>query len=152
MSDEVCVCVASLSMVYFTPHVQSVLVKGVFCIPPPTLSPSAAAPPPQSWAPPTTIYAPPPPIQVLGEDHCTQLFQMTRKASGKWRAIGMELGFKTDKLDALVGEPGCHGDESYYTAMLRKWLDWAPPNHPFPTLSALVAAIRKSGKERLAND
>ena len=64
----------------------------------------------------------------------------------------MQQGFKTDKLDALVRETGYHGDESYYAAMLRKWLDWAPPNHPLPTLSALVAAIRKSGKERLAND
>ena len=64
----------------------------------------------------------------------------------------MELGFKTDKLDALVREPGRHGDEDYYAAVLKKWLDWAPPNHPHPTLRTLVAAIRKSGKERLAND
>ncbi|KAL5502159.1 hypothetical protein EMCRGX_G008883 [Ephydatia muelleri] len=102
---------------------RSVLVNGVFFTPPPTLSPSAAAPPPQSWAPHTTNNAPPPPFQVLGEDHCTQLFQMTRKASGQWRAIGMQQGFKTDKLDALVRETGYHGDESYYAAMLRKWLD-----------------------------
>ena len=77
---------------------------------------------------------------------------MTKKAADRWRVIGWELEFKADELDALVREPGRHGDEDYYAAMLRKWLDWAPPNHPLPTLSALVAAIRKSGKERLAND
>ena len=64
----------------------------------------------------------------------------------------MELGFETDELDAIVREPGRHGEEDYFAAMLRRWLDWAPLRHRYPTLSSLVAAIRAVGKERLAND
>ena len=64
----------------------------------------------------------------------------------------MELRFKTDELDALIREPGRYGDEDYYEGMLRRWLDWAPPNHSPPTLSALVAAMRAVGMERVSND
>ena len=88
---------------------------------------------------------------MLHEDHCTQLFRLTKKAADKWRVIGRELGFG-DELDKIVRELGRHGDEDYYEAMLKRWLDWAPPNHSYPTLSALVAAIRAVGKERLANE
>ena len=64
----------------------------------------------------------------------------------------MELGFKIDELDTIVREPGHYGDEDYYAAMLRRWLDWAPPNHSPPTLSALVAAMRVVGNESVAYD
>ena len=62
----------------------------------------------------------------------------------------MELGFKTDELDALELEPGHHGDEDFYAGMLRRWLDWGPHRHP--TLSSLAAALHAVGKESLAND
>ena len=64
----------------------------------------------------------------------------------------MELGFTFDELDTIVREPGHFGDEDYYAAMLRRWLVWAPPNHPYPTLSALVDAMRAVGMGRLAYD
>ena len=48
-------------------------------------------------------------------------------------------------------EPGRHGDDDYYAAMVRRWLDWAPPRHSYPTLHALADALRAAGKERLAN-
>ena len=76
---------------------------------------------------------------------------ITKSASGEWRAIGGELGFTFDELDSMVCEPGRYGDMDYYQAMLRKWLDWAPPNHADATLQCLISAFRAVGKERLAN-
>ena len=103
-------------------------------------------------ATPTSVQAPPPPPQVLSDDHHAQLFRLTKKASDRWKAIGRHLGFGDGELDAIVREPGRHGDDDYYGAMLTRWLDWAPPNHGYPTLDGLVSALRAAGKERLAND
>ena len=74
----------------------------------------------------------------------------------------MKLGFKTFELDDMqrsrshLYEESCYyGDGMYgfqYAAMLKRWLDWAPPNHSPPTLSALVAAMRAVGMERVAHD
>ena len=83
-------------------------------------------------------------------DH-TQIFKITKSASGQWRAIGGELGFTIDELDSITREPGRHGDEDYYAAMLRRWLDWAPPNHTHPSLQSLQSVLRAVGKERQAN-
>ena len=63
----------------------------------------------------------------------------------------MELGFKDNELDALSW-PEIYRKEDYYAVMLRRWLDWALPNHSPPTLTSLVAAMHAVGKERLAND
>ena len=84
-------------------------------------------------------------------DHAN-IFQSTKSACPKWRAIGWELDFTTDELDAIVREPGRNGDEDYYEAMLRRWLDWAPPNHTPPSFQSLLSALRAAGKERQAND
>jgi len=88
----------------------------------------------------------------LTENDHTQIFKTTKSASGQWRAIGGELGFKIDDLDSITREPGRHGDEDYYAAMLRRWLDWAPPNHTHPSLQSLQSVLRAVGKERQAND
>ena len=89
---------------------------------------------------------------VLNDGDHSNIFQSTKSASDKWRAIGRELGFTIDELDSIVHEPGRNGDEEYYEAMLRRWLDWAPPNHSPPSLQNLLSALRASGKERLANN
>ena len=89
---------------------------------------------------------------ILNECDHTEIFQTTESASDKWRAIGRKLGFTVDELDSIVREPGRHGDEDYYEAMLRRWLDWAPPNHTPPSLQSLLSALRAAGKERQAND
>ena len=78
----------------------------------------------------------------------------------------MKLGFTNYELDVMLPSSTSHlyeeghyygdgmynSDEVCYEAMLRRWLDWAPPNHSPPTLSALVAAMRAVGKERVAHD
>ena len=89
-------------------------------------------------------------VVLCAVDHA-ELCKITKSASGEWRSIGGELGFSIDELDSIVREPGRHGDVDYYQAMLRKWLDWAPPNHNDPTLQCLISALRVVGKERLAN-
>ena len=56
------------------------------------------------------------------------------------------------ELDTISREPGRIYHEDYYAAMLKRWLDWAPPHHSPPTLSALVAAIRAVGMGRVADN
>ena len=65
-------------------------------------------------------------------------------ASDRWKTIGRNLGFGDSELDAIVREPGRHGDDDYYGAMLKWWLDWAPPKHGYPTLDGLVTAPTSS--------
>eukprot|EP00731_Ephydatia_muelleri_P000664 Em0001g664a len=88
---------------------------------------------------------------LTADDHI-KIFQTTESASDRWRAIGVVLGFTIDELDSIVREPGRHGDEDYYAAMLRRWLDWAPPNHSPPLLHSLLSALRAKGKEIQANN
>ena len=89
---------------------------------------------------------------TLNECDHGNIFQSTKSACDKWRAIGRELGFTSDELDSIVHEPGRNGDEDYYEAMIRRWLDWALPNHTPPSLQSLQSALRAAGKERQAND
>eukprot|EP00731_Ephydatia_muelleri_P000478 Em0001g478a len=89
---------------------------------------------------------------TLNECEHGNIFQSTKSACDKWRAIGWELGFTTNELDSIVHEPGRNRDEDYYEAMLKRWLDWAPPNHTHPSLQSLQSALRAAGKERQAND
>ena len=89
---------------------------------------------------------------ILDEHDHAIIFQTTESACDKWRAIGWELGFTSAELHFIVHEPGRYGDEDYYEAMLRRWLDWAPPNHTLPSFQSLVSALRAAGKERQAND
>ena len=77
-----------------------------------------------------------------------ELFQFTKQACSEWRRIGRELGFTT-----ITREGARTTQEDYYAAMLSIWLDWAPPNHPTPTVDErLSSALRKAGNERLALD
>ena len=89
---------------------------------------------------------------TLNEYDHTEIFQTTESASDKWRAIGRKLGFTSDELDTIVREPGRNWNDDYYEAMLRRWLDWAPPNHTPPSLQSLLSALRAAGKGKHAND
>eukprot|EP00731_Ephydatia_muelleri_P035166 Em0101g1a len=89
---------------------------------------------------------------ILHDDNHTQIFKMTKKACSEWRGIGMKLGFTDNELSAIVREPGRTHEEHYYSAMLTRWLDWAPPNHYLPSVQQLSVALREVGKERVAFD
>ena len=88
---------------------------------------------------------------LCDSDH-SALRDMTKSACGEWKSIGRELGFTEDELSSIVREPGQTGEKDYYAAMLRRWLDWAPPYHTLPSIPQLSSALRKVGKERLALD
>ena len=91
-------------------------------------------------------------MSILNESDHRKIFDATQTASDKWKAIGWRLDFSEDQLDAIVHEPGRHGEEDYYRAMLRKWLDWAPPDHSYPSLQSLTSALCAVGKEKQAAD
>ena len=89
---------------------------------------------------------------ILNENDHSEIFKTTESACNKWRAIGRNLGFTVDDLDTIVRETGRHEAVDYYEAMLRRWLDWASPNHTPPSLQSLLSALHNAGKSRQAND
>ena len=89
---------------------------------------------------------------LLNYDNHTEIFKITLTASSNWTGIGRQLGFKEDELSAIGRENGRTGEEDYYSAMLRKWLDWAPPNHRDPSVQQLSSALRAVGREKQASD
>ncbi|KAL5491840.1 hypothetical protein EMCRGX_G017205 [Ephydatia muelleri] len=89
---------------------------------------------------------------LLCDDNHTEVFKMTKKAHSKWKGIGRELGFTDNELSSIVREPGQTGEEDYYSAMLMRWLHWAPPNHSLPSVQQLSSVLREVGFERLAFD
>ena len=64
----------------------------------------------------------------------------------------MRLGFTDNELSAIVREPGRTHEEHYYSAMLMRWLDRAPPHHYPPSVQQLSSALRKVGKKIVASD
>ena len=89
---------------------------------------------------------------LINSNEHTEIFWATKAASMKWRAIGMELGFTDNQLTSIVHEPGRTGEDDYFSSVLGKWLDWAPPNHPSPSIQQLSAALRAVGKENQAKN
>ena len=88
---------------------------------------------------------------ALEEEVLDKLFDKTKKAAHEWKPIGRKLGFKLSELNKEISrKEGCHGDEEYYSEMLSRWLNWAPPKHKWPTKNRLVKALRTVGKEGLA--
>ena len=83
------------------------------------------------------------------EDH-RDIFEVTKHACPKWKSIGRNLGFTQDELSSIKRVTGQYDDEDFYADMLSRWLDWAPPNHNFPTAQDLSSALRKAGKEKHA--
>ena len=77
------------------------------------------------------------------DDHLEKLLQMTeKKAAPHWRAIGRELGFTSPDIQMII-KTAFYSDRHYYSLMIKKWLNWAPPNHDdIATLEALIAAMR----------
>ena len=75
-----------------------------------------------------------------------------RPAAPQWQTIGGALGFLDSDLTIIQNTPMLipEGPTGYFRQMLSQWLNWAPPNHLWPTLGALEAALRSSGHESLA--
>ena len=75
-----------------------------------------------------------------------------KAAKQKWRAIGTELGFQDEELREIPHTTALNDETDYFKELLRRWLDQAPPNHPFPHVKDLATALRAPavGKERTA--
>ena len=94
-------------------------------------------------------------IAYLGVLTAQDLYILTsimKPAAPQWQAIGGALGFLYSDLTIIQQSPLLipEGSTGYMQQMLSQWLNWAPPNHPWPTLEALEAALRRSGQESLA--
>ena len=94
-------------------------------------------------------------IAYLGVLTAQDLYILTsimKPAAPQWQAIGGALGFLYSDLTIIQQSPLLipEGSTGYMQQMLSQWLNWAPPNHPWPTFEALEAALRRSGPESLA--
>ena len=81
------------------------------------------------------------------ESHHLQLYEQLETHAAKWRKIGTHLGFSQGDLDNIASNPQnllAGAPESYLSAMLSKWLQWAPGDgrgsKQYATLSALKSA------------
>ena len=75
-----------------------------------------------------------------------------RPAAPQWKTIGGSLGILDSNLTIIQHSPILfpEGSLGYFREMLSQWLKWAPPNHPWPTIEALVVALQNNGQESLA--
>ena len=75
-----------------------------------------------------------------------------KPAASQWKTIGDTLGFLDFNLTEIQHSPLLipEGTPGYFREMLSRWLRWAPPNHPWPTIEKLEMALQSSGQENLA--
>ena len=80
------------------------------------------------------------------------LQSLLKPATPHWKEVGLSLGFNNSDLATIELMPLLipKGPTGYFSEMLNQWLNWAPPNHPWPTGEALVVALQNSGDEQLA--
>ena len=88
--------------------------------------------------------------------HCSILFNQLKMHATKWRDIGNNLGFQQGELDSIQGAPLLLAGApcSWLSAMLSKWLEWAPNDQrgsgQYATLEALKDAVSKADLGRTA--
>ena len=89
---------------------------------------------------------------ILAERDLFILTEILRPAVPQWQAIGGALGVLQHDLTIIQNKPTLipEGPPGYFREMLSQWLNWAPPNHPWPTIEALAFAIQRIGQEGLA--
>ena len=91
-------------------------------------------------------------LGVLTAQDLHILTSIMKPAAPHWQAIGGALGILPSDLTIIQQSPLLipEGPTGYMRQMLSQWLNWAPPNHSWPTLEALETALRSSGSESLA--
>lgn len=89
---------------------------------------------------------------ILQSSDLSKVFEKTKSACKKWKAIGRWLGFKKDELSSMVHADGNTRREDFYETMLSLWLDWAPPYHSFPTVQQLSQALYEVNNKKQAFD
>ena len=82
--------------------------------------------------------------------HLATLLQRLREHASKWRDIGTNLGFRPGELDNIQAAPKdlMGAPQSWLSAMLAEWLEWAPGDErgsdQYATLKALKEAVSKT--------
>ena len=79
---------------------------------------------------------------VLTDENTDDIVTVIRKSAGKWKEIGRGLGFKKAELDEISTENARNSAVDYLEALISRWLNWAPPTHPFPNQKDLAAVLR----------
>ena len=73
-----------------------------------------------------------------------------------WKVLGLQLGLTLKELKAIESMPLLipTGPAAFLQEMLHRWLNRAPPSHPFPTITKLCDALRSCtvGEKRVAYD
>ena len=89
---------------------------------------------------------------ILTEQDLYDLTKTLRAAAPQWREIGGTLGILDSDLSIIQHNLGLllEGPPGYFREMLSQWLKWAPPNHDWPTVEALILALQRNGHEGLA--
>ena len=81
----------------------------------------------------------------------SRLFQFLTKHSPNWREIGLHLGFHSYELENIQARPPLWNTapNSWLSAMLAEWLEWAPGDGrgstSIVTMEALREALNKAG-------
>jgi len=91
-------------------------------------------------------------LDTLTDKDLFVLLQILKPAAPKWKTIGLALGFLYDQLTVIERKPLLipEGDSGYIRDMLNQWLKWAPPDHDWPTVTALATALQSCQLENLA--
>ena len=89
---------------------------------------------------------------TLQSSDLSQVFEKTKSACTKWKAIGRRLGFKNEELSSMVHVDGNTTQEDFYVTMLNQWLKWAPPYHSFPAVQQLSQVLNEVNKQKQAFD
>ena len=89
---------------------------------------------------------------VLDDDHLPLLLSFAKRASAKWRKIGVSLKFEDAVFNEIETSISNGEAVACFTELLTRWLKRAPPKHSLPTLEAMLEALREDavGEERIA--
>ena len=97
-------------------------------------------------------------MQRLTKNHFQFLLLQLNPCAAKWREIGTHLRFKQQELKTIQAESHLLNEapESWLSAMLDQWLDWAPGDYRgstnFATLEDLKVALHRAGFGAVAED
>ena len=87
--------------------------------------------------------------------HHGELYRQLSRHAAEWREIGEQLGFQPCELDIIKAESQ-EGPKHWLSAVLDKWLQWAPGDGrgstDYATLNSLKSAVRAAGLGRTAEE
>ena len=87
--------------------------------------------------------------------HHSQLYSQLSSHAAEWREIGEQLGFQPSELNNIKAESQV-GPKRWLSAMLDKWLQWAPGDgrgsKDYAILNSLKSAVRAAGLGRTAEE